>query len=90
MNLLIVSLIGKDKLYKVKLPNFIQGNYAIHDENNKKLINIEGKNENWQIASNQNAKILNPKKSNKESEEIMDKAILKEYSIYYILFQHSM
>ncbi len=86
---MIVSLIGKDKLYKVKLPNFIQGNYAIHDENNKKLINIEGKNENWQIASNQNAKILNPKKSNKESEEIMDKAILKEYSIYYILFQHS-
>ena len=40
---MIVTLIGKNVLYKTKLPKVTIGNYWITGENDKKLINIEGK-----------------------------------------------
>ena len=49
---MIVTLIGKNVLYKTKLPKVTIGNYWITGENDKKLINIEGKNGNWKITSN--------------------------------------
>ena len=47
---MIVALIGKNKMLKTNLPKFTIGNYAINDENGRKIINIESKNGNWQIA----------------------------------------
>ena len=50
---MLVTLIGKDNLYKIRLPNKKTGDYWITDnESGKKLINIIGKNNEWQIYSN--------------------------------------
>ena len=65
---MLVTLIGKDNLYKIRLPNKKTGDYWITDnESGKKLINIIGKNNEWQIYSNEQAKIN-----------------LKENGIYYV------
>ena len=41
---MLVTLIGKNVLYKLKLPTKKTGNYWITDDDGKKLINIVGKN----------------------------------------------
>ena len=58
---MIVTLIGKNVLYKTKLPKVAMGNYWITDENDKKLINIEGDGRTWKIIGNNNVKIIKPK-----------------------------
>ena len=40
---MLVTLIGKNVLYKLKLPTKKTGNYWITDDDGKKLINIVGK-----------------------------------------------
>ena len=57
---MLVTLIGKNVLYKLKLPTKKTGNYWITDDDGKKLINIVGKNNEWQMYSNEQVKILNP------------------------------
>ena len=58
---MIVSLIGRDKKYKIELPQEIEGSYwIVNEENGKKLVNIEGNIKNWQINSNRYVKIINP------------------------------
>ena len=52
-----VVLIGKQKIYRVKLPTNAIGNYWITD-GNEKLINIEANNGKWQIISNDLAQII--------------------------------
>ena len=45
------------------MPQIVDGNYWISDkstEKEKKILNIESKNGNWQIRSNNNVKIINP------------------------------
>ena len=89
---MIVTLIGKNVLYKTKLPEVAIGNYWITDANSKKLINIEGHGENWIIFSNNNTKIVRPKsltspnvsKIMQSKENIISGITLKEYSMYYI------
>lgn len=95
---MIATLIGKNVMYKITLPEFVRGNYSINDESDKKLINIESVDGNWQIVSNNNFKIIDPKevnaiKNGKLSKKFQGKTIenvmLKEYSVYYILFNNS-
>ena len=98
---MLVTLIGKKTIYKIKLPQFAIGNYWITDQNEdkeKKLVNIEGKDGQWQIVSNNHAKIVNPKSvmiSNerimlsRETESIIDVAVLKEYSMHCITIGNS-
>lgn len=89
---MIVTLIGKNVLYKTKLPEVAIGNYWLTDMNDKKLMSIEGTGENWQVFSNNNVKIVNPKsvkssniaKIVQSKENIINDAILQEYSMYYI------
>lgn len=90
---MLVTLIGKDNLYKIRLPNKKTGDYWITDnESGKKLINIIGKNNEWQIYSNEQAKILNPRVVNsiniskivKSSSNILSYINLKENGIYYV------
>ena len=64
MKQLLVTLIGNKAIHKLKLPQVVTGNYWLTDkssENEKKLINIEGKNGNWQIISNNYVQVINPK-----------------------------
>lgn len=89
---MIVTLIGKNILYKTKLPNKKNGNYWIIDKNGKKIINIVGQNDEWIIYSNEQAKILNPKSIKsfnisalvKKHENIINKTEIKENNIYYL------
>jgi len=89
---MIVTLIGKNVLYKTKLPKVAMGNYWITDENDKKLLNIEGDGEKWRVVSNNRAKIIKPKsltsfnvsKIAQSSENIINEIALKEYGINYI------
>lgn len=92
---MIVTLIGKNTIYKTKLPQVAMGNYWITNENDKKIISIEGNGGSWQIASNNHAKIINPKsltslnasKIAQSEDNIIDKITLKEYSMNYIYLE---
>ncbi len=90
---MLVTLIGKDNLYKIKLPHKKTGDYWItNSEDGKKLINIIGKNGEWQIYSNEQVKILNPREINsmniskvvRNNSNIINYINLKENSIYYV------
>lgn len=89
---MLVTLIGKNILYKIKLPNKQTGNYWIADDDGKKILNIIGKNNEWQIYSNDQIKILDPRairsfnvsKVAKDVVNIISGVRLKENSIYYL------
>ena len=93
---MIVTLVGKNSLYKTKLPEITMGNYWITDENEKKIVNIEGKNGGWEITSNGSMKIIDLKdptsiiwnKATKISKKVIDRIIIKENSINYIYFEN--
>ena len=70
---MIVSLIGRDKKYKIELPQEIEGSYwIVNEENGKKLVNIEGNIKNWQINSNRYVKIINPNSVKMERWEYLE------------------
>lgn len=89
---MLVTLIGKNVLYKLKLPTKKTGNYWITDDDGKKLINIVGKSNEWQMYSNEQVKILNPQsikslnisKIAKDIMNIIKGVKLIERNIYYI------
>lgn len=93
-----VTLIGKKSLYKVVLPKVPIGNYWITDnskEKKRRLVNIEGKDGKWQIKTDGNVNVINPRALNIEGDRISinnnaylfsDSLILKEYSMYAISF----
>lgn len=89
---MVVTLIGKNILYKIKLPNIVIGNYWITGEKGKKLVNIEGDGEDWIIVSNNNAKIINPQNFTSSNvskivelkNNIIDSTALRNYGMYYI------
>ena len=91
---MLVTLIGKNSVYKIKLPQTPIGNYWISDKDSKiekKLINIEGRDGNWQILTNNKVKAINPKALNIENDTIKispetditaQKIVLKENNMY--------
>lgn len=90
---MLVTLIGRSNmLYKITLPQTTVGNYWLSDksgESEKKLINIEGVNGNWQISSNEYVKIVNPQyvsqtKSVGHINKYIRTIVLKEYNMYYV------
>ena len=93
---MIVTVFGNNTFYKTKLPPNPIGNYWIEDENEKKIISIEGNGIGWEIFSNNQAKIINPKnvkslnvfKIAQIDENIIKKITLKEYGIYYVYLQN--
>ena len=97
---MLVRLIGKNSMHKVVLPQIAVGNYWISNkdgENDKKLLNIEGKDDNWQVVSNNYVKIINSKcvKLNRDNIEIeqsndciVNKIILKQYSMHFIYLEN--
>ncbi|MBQ3407904.1 MAG: FHA domain-containing protein [Clostridia bacterium] len=93
---MLVTLIGNNKMYKITLPENIEGDYWISDNSGKeevKLANIRSCNGKWILKSNKHSKIINEKyvKISEESISIIaanniivDEAELKNYSKYYI------
>ena len=89
---MLVTLIGKNTLYKLKLPNEHDGNYWIKNDNETKLVNIFGRKDEWQICSNEQVKILAPKsitsfnisKIKDDPKNIINKVVLREGGIYYL------
>lgn len=91
-----IFLIGYQVLNKFNLPTEVRGDYWISYYNNgyeKKIINVYGENQNWQIESNEEIKIINPEFVEWEKGQlrvtqsngiIMDKVVLKEYQMYYL------
>ena len=90
---MLVTLIGKNGIHKLRLPQNPIGNYWVKDENGNKLVNIEGKDDSWQVVTGKYIKAINPKSLNIENDEIkinrdlqvvVDRIILKEYNMYGI------
>ncbi len=98
---MLVTLIGKNVKYKTILPQNITGNYWISDtegENEKKLVNIQAQNGQWQIVSTNFARIINNKnikiqngqiQITKSQDQIIDKITLNEYSMHCITIGNS-
>ena len=93
MSSLIVSLIENKKIHKVLLPEKKIGNYWVSDktENEEtKLVNIEGKDGNWTITSNNNVRIIDLNKAElndkgiRVTKEIVKEVILTEKSMHGI------
>lgn len=98
-----LTLIGKNTLYKLSLPRVVEGNYWLTDhkkKNERKLINVEGKNGKWQLVNNPQTKIIDLKfieideKTNgiKVYQDNRDKGktiILEEYKMYGVTFYNS-
>lgn len=90
---MLVTLIGKNNIIKLTLPKFPEGSYWINDVTGKKIINIQGKFNQWQIISSDFAKIINSqyiKFSDNVLKVIPSKyttiknIVLKEYSMHFI------
>ena len=93
---MLVTLIGKRAIHKITLPQTAIGNYWISDKTGKeekKLVNIEGQDDNWKIVSNSNVKIIDLKSINiygdeirpvNEREKIEHEIVLKDYEMYGI------
>ncbi len=94
---MLVTLIGKEAVHKIILPQITEGSYWITDKNSeteKKLVNIEGKNGKWQITSNRHVKVIKPQAINIENNQIkitpnlqqivVNKVILEENKMYSI------
>ncbi len=96
---MFVALIGKGNMYKITLPETTGGNYWICDntQEEKKLVNIESVDGEWQITSNPYVQIINPKYVYVSNEglkiqfgaTVIEKTVLKEYSMLYLIFRDS-
>ena len=85
-------LINKNELHKLNLPKIISGVYWIKDDNNEKLINIDGSLGSWIIKSNSDFKLIDINNINIENkdfiisnENYLDSIKLEEYGTYGVL-----
>lgn len=84
-------------MHKIILPQVSSGSYIINDQyenTNKRMLEIESKDGKWQITSDSNAKIVNPKCIQITDEQIkivnttdlfVSRIVLKEYNIYELM-----
>lgn len=73
-----LSFMREKKIQTMSLPEKIQGRYFIEDE--KKLLVVEGMNNNWYLKSTKNAQIVD-----ETTGEVIDKKELKENTISSIM-----
>lgn len=95
---MLVALIGKNRIYKIVLPQTAIGNYWLTDgtEKERKLINIEGIKGKWYVTSNSSVKIIDspilPAVGNGITvnyNKKLDRVALSEYDKYIIQFGNS-
>lgn len=61
---MIVTIISKDGVNSVSLPQKVAGQYWLYDESNKKserLVSVEGINDEWLLKSNRQVRVLDGK-----------------------------
>ena len=93
---MLVTLVNKNHMHKITLPQTVMGNYWLRDntgKEEKKLVNIDGKNGSWRITSNKHVQIIDLKSIkiyNGEIrvvngiEETKQQIFLREYDMYGI------
>lgn len=95
---MLVVLIGEGKMNKVILPKVPSGNYIIDNNMDKRIIDIEARDGKWQITSDKDMKILNPKcikitddKINviNSKELFLKSVILEKYNTYQLIINDS-
>lgn len=95
---MLVTLIGKNRMYKKVLPQIPIGNYWLTDgsEKERKLINIEGKNGKWYVTSNSSVQIIDGKTVQIIGDDVrvnykqkLEKVTLNEYDKYVVQFGNS-
>lgn len=96
---MLVALIGKNRMYKIVLPQIAVGNYWLTDgsEQERKLINIEGISGKWYITSNSNFRIvdkvavefLEDDTINVDYKRKLFRVALNEYDKYIVQFGDS-
>ena len=94
---MVVTLLGKNLMYKLSLPQVAVGNYWLSDregEKGRKLINIQGIDGEWQIINSNvvevmDFKIIDREKNNmrKNEKQIGESVVLEEYEMYGIRFR---
>ena len=92
-----VYLIGKNIMYKLNLPQTVEGNYWLTDDKDRKLINIEGLDKEWQVINDNYLDIFDFNIIDVNNDNIkldINKAErrntipLKEYQTYGIVFKN--
>ena len=99
---MIVSLIGKNIIYNLNLPKQITGNYWINEqkeEKGRKLVNIEGNNNEWQVTNSNCVKVINMKYieaninnlniTSIEKTKFDERTALKENEMYYVYMKNT-
>ena len=95
---MLVALIGKNRIYKLVLPQIATGNYWLTDgsEKERKLINIEGIHGKWYVTSNNSVQIIDRKATKTIGNNIkvdynqkLDRVTLNEYDRYIVQFGNS-
>ena len=91
---MVLTLVGKEGIYKMVLPEIAKDSYWISNENSgtkKELVNIEAVNGKWQITSNNYQKVINQEAVDLENMTIkqqnnvfLTKAVLEVDHSYYI------
>ena len=66
---MIVTLIYKEKLNTITLPNKKEGQFWLGTDEEKEIISIEGSNEKWELKSSKKVKILEHKEKTIELKE---------------------
>lgn len=83
---MIVTLINKDKIQSITLPEKVRGQYWIHESNtysSKKLISIEGINGDWILKSNKEMKVLD------NAGKLIRNTVLSPLAIYKLALEGS-
>ncbi|OCA87678.1 type VII secretion protein EssC [Bacillus sp. FJAT-27225] len=83
---MIVTLINKESLHSITLPEKITGQYWIHESTGsvlRKLVGIEGINGDWVLKSNKDVKVKD------HSGKTIRNTVLKPLSIYHLALGQS-
>lgn len=78
---MIVTLIGKNAINSITLPQRVRGQFWLYSSNNSssvRLISIEGVNNEWVLKSNRNVKVLD------NTKKVLKNTLLSELSIYVL------
>lgn len=72
---MIVTLIYKDTINSITLPEKVEGQFWIDTDEKKQVISIEGNENKWAITSNRKAQILNEKQEKIKEVELTENAM---------------
>ena len=97
---MLITLIGKNSLNKLTLPDDKVGNFILYDKDTgNRLINVESYNNNWEIRTNYHCKMLNNKNVtihedaitiNRNGKEVLEKIALHNNNFYFAIIDEEL